>query len=274
MPTTGLLTQHPGEVRVVEVGVLVGQAFPLDLGPDHEGVHGAPDALLLLALVVPALLVVVHRVVVDRVVVDRVVVVLALVDGVVVALVGLMHQVDLVHHHHPPVRGHGLVGPTAAAVVPVSHGHGRRRGIGRRGTRGRRRRRRPARETAGSGASGRQQLHGGGRRRRRGLEGAHEPVVGAEIRALLLMLPVGVELRLLLLSVVVGLELAGLVVHRIYRGQGHGPANATVASPPTGHQKGRRRGHGPDGLSTAGAAGGPAGPPRGHEARRRQRRST
>ena len=31
----------------MEVGVLVGEPLPLHLGPDHEGVHGSPDPLLL-----------------------------------------------------------------------------------------------------------------------------------------------------------------------------------------------------------------------------------
>ena len=49
-----LLTQHLGEVRVVEVGVLVRQPLALHLGPDHEGVHGSPDPLLLPRPLVPA----------------------------------------------------------------------------------------------------------------------------------------------------------------------------------------------------------------------------
>ena len=49
-----LLTQHLGEVRVVEVGVLVRESLPLDLGPDHEGVHRPPDPLLLPGALVPA----------------------------------------------------------------------------------------------------------------------------------------------------------------------------------------------------------------------------
>ena len=34
----------------MKVRIFVGQAFTLDLGPNHEGVHRPPDALLLLAL--------------------------------------------------------------------------------------------------------------------------------------------------------------------------------------------------------------------------------
>lgn len=49
-----LLTQHLGEVRVVEVGVLVRQPLALHLGPDHEGVHGSADPLLLPRALVPA----------------------------------------------------------------------------------------------------------------------------------------------------------------------------------------------------------------------------
>ena len=48
------LTEHLGEVRVVEVGILVREPLPLDLGPDHEGVHRPPDPLLLPGALVPA----------------------------------------------------------------------------------------------------------------------------------------------------------------------------------------------------------------------------
>ena len=48
------LTEHLGEVRVVEVGVLAREPLALDLGPNHEGVHRPPDPLLLAGALVPA----------------------------------------------------------------------------------------------------------------------------------------------------------------------------------------------------------------------------
>ena len=40
-----------GDLRVVHLGVLLGHLPPLSPGPDHEGVHGTLDVVLLLVVV-------------------------------------------------------------------------------------------------------------------------------------------------------------------------------------------------------------------------------